>query len=120
MKTMSDHESAKAARRQKVKDSFRKKLSEILEKAELVKEVYVATEDWDKTDYVERRKGFRDGVKRLLNGDHSPWGVDYYDFACDHCGTQLMNLQANMTLTTSPPKKHVHCLGCGWSGYTSA
>jgi hypothetical protein len=46
--------------------------------------------------------------------------VDLYPFVCEVCATQLTNPYPHVTLTSLPPKKHVACPGCGWTGTTRA
>jgi hypothetical protein len=36
--------------------------------------------------------------------------------ACDNCGTELIDKSAG-SIKGYPPKKHVVCVGCGFSGY---
>lgn len=42
--------------------------------------------------------------------------VDFYDLACDHCGTQLVNHEPSVSLASSPPQRRIGCPGCGWVG----
>ncbi len=39
-------------------------------------------------------------------------------YACDHCGTELVNTAPGIVLTSNPPKHKVGCPGCGWEGTT--
>lgn len=36
--------------------------------------------------------------------------------ACPKCGDEMYDTNPNLTLTSNPPKKSVHCK-CGFSGY---
>ena len=40
--------------------------------------------------------------------------------ACPKCDEELWDSSPMMTLTSSPPKKDVHCLKCGYRGYRLA
>lgn len=37
--------------------------------------------------------------------------------ACPKCGNELLDSTPNMTLTSMPPKKSVHCDNCEYHGY---
>lgn len=39
---------------------------------------------------------------------------------CPHCSDELWDSCPGMTLTSSPPKKNVHCPACGYFGYRLA
>lgn len=38
--------------------------------------------------------------------------------SCPQCPTtvELVDSNPNVTLTTNPPRKHIHCPQCGWRG----
>lgn len=40
--------------------------------------------------------------------------------ACSECGEELYDSHPNLTLTSNPPQKNVHCPKCGFSGYRIA
>jgi DNA-directed RNA polymerase subunit RPC12/RpoP len=40
--------------------------------------------------------------------------------ACPKCGKELMDTNPNMTLTSYPAQKNVHCPKCGYTGYRIA
>ncbi len=39
------------------------------------------------------------------------------DVPCPNCGGKLVNSQPDIILLSHPPKIHVHCENCGYSGY---
>ena len=39
---------------------------------------------------------------------------------CDTCGQELWDTNPNITLTSLPAQKNVHCEGCGFKGYRLA
>ena len=52
---------------------------------------------------------------RIVNNMNSkPLGI-----ACPKCGTELVNPEPNMVLTSNPPKQHTQCTAkhCGYRGY---
>lgn len=40
--------------------------------------------------------------------------------ACPKCGEELLDSNPNMTLTSYPPKKNIHCEKCDYRGYRIA
>jgi len=40
--------------------------------------------------------------------------------ACPECGEELMDSNPNMTLTSYPAKKSIHCSKCTYQGYRIA
>ena len=40
--------------------------------------------------------------------------------ACPQCGSEMLDSQPGMTLTSNPPQKNVHCPKCGYAGYRVA
>lgn len=40
--------------------------------------------------------------------------------ACPNCWDELYDSQPNVTLTSNPAQKNVHCEGCGYKGYRLA
>lgn len=40
--------------------------------------------------------------------------------ACPQCGTELLDTNPRMVLTSSPPKKDVHCPACHFNSYRVA
>ena len=40
--------------------------------------------------------------------------------ACPECGEELFDSDPCLLLTSSPPKKNIHCPACKWSGYRTA
>lgn len=36
--------------------------------------------------------------------------------ACPRCGEELVDTMPQVQLTSIPPRKHVGCLSCGWTG----
>lgn len=39
---------------------------------------------------------------------------------CPECGKELWDSRPMITLTTSPPRKDIHCPKCGYKGYRLA
>ncbi len=39
---------------------------------------------------------------------------------CPECGGDLMDTDPNVTLTSLPPKKNIHCTKCDYKGYRVA
>jgi hypothetical protein len=40
--------------------------------------------------------------------------------ACPECGEELLDSNPNMTLTSNPAKKSIHCSKCKYNGYRIA
>lgn len=40
--------------------------------------------------------------------------------ACPNCNSELTDSSPDMTLTSHPPQKNVHCDSCGYKGYRIA
>lgn len=59
---------------------------------------------------------FNSGRAELWNrmNDDSPRSNG---IACPECGNELMDSFPNITLTSYPPKKNVHCPSCKYTGY---
>ncbi len=47
-------------------------------------------------------------------------GIRKNGIACPECGSELIDSNPDMTLTSSPPKKSVHCGSCSFMGYRLA
>ena len=57
----------------------------------------------------------------LAYHDHSTFGKPIKNgIACDKCEEELLDTNPNLILSTNPPKKNVHCEGCGFIGYRYA
>lgn len=61
----------------------------------------------------ERRKAHAEGG--ITRDKPHPNGI-----ACPKCGKELWDSSPNVTLTSSPPQKNVHCPACGYHGYRIA
>jgi hypothetical protein len=64
----------------------------------------------DVSNYTELRVMIR---SRLESGS-----VSFYDLACDHCGTELINHEPGALYFSHPPVHPIACPGCGWRGWT--
>lgn len=73
--------------------------------------VFKNTDSTNVTDYTKTREM----VRRVLEAGN----IEFYEVACDHCGTQLVNHEPGASLLSSPPQRRVGCPGCGWLGSTS-
>jgi len=51
------------------------------------------------------RKQSKGDTKPVLNG-----------IQCPGCHAELMDTHPNVTITSAPPRKEVHCPSCGWKG----
>ena len=59
-------------------------------------------------EHNRNRRKFYDG---FLNSDPRPNGI-----ACPECGSELMDSDPHILLTSIPPRKSVHCPNCGYTG----
>jgi hypothetical protein len=55
---------------------------------------------------------FNDERAKLLQ---APIGPEPNGIACPRCGEELWDTQPNITLTSNPPRKEVHCPSCGFT-----
>lgn len=63
-------------------------------------------------DYNRRR---RQEQRYADSSQPKPNGI-----ACPECGSEMLDTQPNVTLTSNPPQKNVHCPKCGYAGYRVA
>lgn len=61
------------------------------------------------------------------NSSASTWHMSMYSnqprpngIECPECGGELMDSYPNVTLTSNPPKKSIHCPKCNYHGYRIA
>jgi hypothetical protein len=66
--------------------------------------------------HQEARPDTREDIRERLEAGR----VHRIGIACDHCRTELVNTDPSIVLAVHPPKIHVGCPGCGWTGYAPA
>lgn len=68
-------------------------------------------------------------LKTLMEHDSERLGLYYglwenspkpNGIGCPQCGSELVDSQPSVTLTSNPPKKDVHCPKCDYRGYRLA
>jgi ribosomal protein S27AE len=59
---------------------------------------------------TQRRSGYR-----FPDSTPKPNGI-----ACPKCGEELVDSQPNVTLTSMPPQKNIHCPKCDYTGFRVA
>lgn len=50
----------------------------------------------------------------------APFGPTQNGIECPDCQQELYDTHAHVTLMSNPPKKKIHCTGCGFVGYRIA
>ena len=102
MKTLQEHQKARAKRIAERRAALRKRIEGILEIAE------AAGLPEDELD-ASRAKVLRERLRSAA--DSWPTGI-----ACDRCGTELVFPRPNRRILTNPAKREVACAGCGFRG----
>jgi hypothetical protein len=110
MKTMSETARDRAQEQANYRQSHEEQCRKLLESSKDVP-VFKNPDPRNVTEYT----GAREMVRRAIETGN----VAFYEFACDHCGTQLVNHSPGTVLTSSPPQRRVGCPGCGWLSSTS-
>jgi ribosomal protein S27E len=110
MKTLSEQEAERVREQAEFRRSHADQCRTLLDTCKDVP-VFKNPDPINVTAYTEAREM----VRRALEAGN----VEFYEVACDHCGTQLVNHCPNVMLTSHPPQRRVGCPGCGWLGSTS-
>lgn len=58
-----------------------------------------------------------ESYRNQLRNKVDQMSVSMYQIRCNYCGTQLVNPEPLSVMLSYPPKYHIACAGCGWSGY---
>jgi len=43
-------------------------------------------------------------------------GASGTDIECPHCSYEVVDVNPDLMLLTSPPQYRIHCVHCGWEG----